>query len=75
MSEGQALPQATFFHTNPLNISEIRTATKFYISMLQTSNLAVLHIFSCSFFFSIHKVTSLGWVGHVTHCCKRPITL
>ena len=46
MAEGQALPQATFIHTNPHNISEIWTATKFYISM-------------CSFFFSIHKVTSL----------------
>ena len=42
MAGEQALPSSSFFHTNPLNISEICTATKFYISMLQTSNLLVL---------------------------------
>ena len=48
-------PPANFCNTNPLNISEIWTATKFYISMLQTSNLAVLLILSCS----INKVPSI----------------
>ena len=42
---------ATFSHTNPLSISKIQTVTKFFIPMLQTSNLAVLLIFSCSFYF------------------------
>ena len=49
--EDKPCPPATFSHTNPLNISEIWTATKFYIPMLQTSNLAVLQIFSCSSHF------------------------
>ena len=38
-------------HTNSRNISKNETADKFYIPMLQTSNLAVLLIFSCSFHF------------------------
>ena len=42
---------ATFSHTNPLDIPEVWTATKLYILMLQTSNLAVLLIFACSFHF------------------------
>ena len=36
--------------------------------MLQTSNLAVLLIFSCSFYFWY----SQSPIGHMTHCCKRP---
>ena len=43
--------KATFCHTNPLNISEIWTAIKPYISILQTSNLAVLLIFFLLFPF------------------------
>ena len=43
-------PGTNFSHTNPLNISKIETANKLYISMLQTSNEAVLLSF-CSFHF------------------------
>ena len=42
-------PLATFSHTNPLNISEICTATNFDIPMMQTSNLAV----QLFFFFAL----------------------
>ena len=63
--ECKPCPPATFSLTNPLNISEIWTATKFYISMLQTSNLAVLVIFPRSF-------TSIKFKGEqfTYHCCK-----
>ena len=51
-SAGKPCSPATFSHTNPFNIPEIlKTAAKFNISMLQTSNLTVLVIFSCSFHF------------------------
>ena len=51
---GKSCWMASFSHTNPLNISEIRTATKFSVCLneLQTSNLAVLLIF----FLLFHKV-------------------
>ena len=51
--EGKPCPPATFSHTNPLNISEIWTATKFYIPMLQTSNLAVSTYFFLLFPFLV----------------------
>ena len=44
--------QATSSHTNALSISKIlKTATKFNILVLKTSNLVVLLIFACSFNF------------------------
>ena len=45
MAGGQALPSSNFSHTNPLNISEIWTATKFYISMLQPQTWQVYIFF------------------------------
>ena len=57
---------ATFSHTNPLNISEILTATNFNISMLHTSNL----VFQFYIFFpalsisSICKVPSIKFKSH-----------
>ena len=49
--ESKPCHPATFSHTNPLSISKIKIAPKFNILMLQTSNLAVPPIFSCSFYF------------------------
>ena len=49
--DGKPCHPATFFHTNPLNISEVWTATTFYTWMLETSNVSVLLIFSCSLYF------------------------
>ena len=53
----------------------IKIATKFYIPMLQTSNLAVLLIlFPALSVFSIHNVLGiLKMVGHVTLSCKMLI--
>ena len=42
------------------------------ILRLQTSNLAVLLSFSCSFHFCYSFLVP-GWVGHVTRSCKEPI--
>ena len=55
---GKSCWMASFSHTNPLNIFEIWTTTKFsvYLNELQTSNLAVLLIF----FLLFHKDLRLG---------------
>ena len=60
ISQTHSCHPATFSHTNPL--SEIWTATTFYIWMLQTSNLTVL-ILPALFISSIHKCQVLNfWV-------------
>ena len=66
--------QQLFPYKSSCNISEIWTATKVYIWMLQTSNLAVLLIFSCSFHFWYSQVLkvrvgrSCDQVLHRAHC-------
>ena len=52
-----------FSHTNPLNISEISTGTKFYIQILYSNatdlNLAVLLIFPALSISSKYQVLNL----------------
>ena len=61
ISQTHSCHPATFSHTNPL--SEIWTATTFYIWMLQTSNLAACLFFSCSFQFWYSQVPGLKFLG------------
>ena len=62
ISQTHSCHPATFSHTNPL--SEIWTATTFYIWMLQTSNLAVLLIFLLFSFLVFTKCQVLNfWVA------------
>ena len=53
---------ATFSYTNPRAISD-KTATKCYIPMLQTSNLAVLLIFPALSVSGIHEVLGIKCKG------------
>ena len=65
---------ATFSHTNPLNISEILTATNFNISMLHTSNLVFqFYIFFLLFPFLVFAKYQVLNLSHMTHYCKSPM--
>ena len=59
MAEGQALPQATFFHTNPHNISRFELPPNFIFQCYRPQTWQFYIFFPALSFLVIHKVTSL----------------
>ena len=72
--DSKACYPATFSHINPVSISKISISTKFYASMLQTSNLAILLFFSALSISAIHKVPGISCKRSIHIGCMRSLT-
>ena len=75
----QTLPSSKFSHTNLLSISQLQTDAKVDMLIWRTWNFACLRSCYALSDYGTQKLIRdnflVTWLilGHVTHCCKRPI--